>query len=439
MNYSIESASEIKKTVSFEFPEDEIRQKLDTYYKELNQKISIKGFRPGKVPRSVLERKFQKEAYKDIAFDLMDNAIKELLSKENGIINILPLGALNLSADPPYRFQAEIEIKPDIADIPFKGISVTRKCYVPTEEEIETHLKLHQKNLTRYEKIAENRPLKEGDMAILQYKAMENGQIVAAENEFRYTVGNRFFTADFDQAIEGMQIDETRTVTVSFPEGHRMEAFAGKTLTLEVRLVEIREPILPAIDDELAKQLGDFKNLDELKQAIRERLNAGYQKRSEQKMHEDIFAEIDKMVSFEVPQKLINTENEFIVEDYKRAIQYHGGKPENLDEAALRERYRPLAEKQARRHLVLEKIAKQEGLSVDEADLKAFYKDMAESVGQDANVIEQYYSANPAMVENLQGTLLEKKAMRLIVDSCNITEVPAEAETGENIEEEIVE
>jgi trigger factor len=439
MNYSIESASEIRKTVSFEFPEDEIRQKMDTYYKELNQKISIKGFRPGKVPRAVLERKFQKEAQKDVALDLMDNAIQELMSKEKDIIHILPLDALDLSADPPYRFQTEIEVKPNLADIPFRGISVTRKRYTPRDEEIETHLKLHQKNLTRYEKIAENRPLKDGDMAILQYKATENGQIVAAENEFRYTMGNHFFTADFDQAIDGMQVDETRTVTVSFPEGHRMEAFAGKTIALEVRLVEIREPILPAIDDELAKQLGDFQNLEELRQAIRERLDAGYQKRSEQKMHEDIFAEIDKMISFEVPQKLINVENDFIVEDYKRAIQYHGGKPENLDEAALKERYRPLAEKQARRHLILEKIARQEGLSVDEADLKAFYKDMAESVGQDANVIEQYYSANSAMVENLRETLLEKKAIRLIVDSCNITEVPAEAETGENIEEEIVE
>lgn len=439
MNYLIESASEIRKTVSFEFPEDEIRQKIDAYYKELNQKISIKGFRPGKVPRAVLERKFQKEAQKDVALDLMDNAIQEMMSKEKDIVHILPVSALDLASDPPYRFQADIEVKPNLADIPFRGIAVTRKLYTPGDQEIETHLKLHQKNLTRYEKIAESRPLKDGDMAILQYKATENGQTVAAENDFRYTMGNHFFTADFDQAIDGMQVDETRTVTVSFPEGHRMEVFAGKTLVFEVRLVEIRAPILPAIDDELAKQLGDFQNLEELKQAIRERLDAGYRKRAEQKLHEDIFAEIDTMIHFEVPQKLIDIENDIIVEDYKRAIQYHGGKPENLDEAALKERYRPLAEKQARRHLILEKVARQEGVLVEEADLKEFYRNMAEGIGQDANVIEQYYNANGSMMDSLRETLLEKKAMRLIVDSCNITEVPAEAETGENIEEEIVE
>ncbi|WP_028326132.1 trigger factor [Desulfatirhabdium butyrativorans] len=439
MNYSIESASEIRKTVSFEFPEDEIRQKIDTYYRELNQKISVKGFRPGKVPRAVLERKFQKEAQKDVALDLMDNAIQEMMAKEKDIVHILPISALDLSSDPPYRFQTEIEVKPNLADIPFRGIAVTRKCHTPSDQEVETHLKLHQKNLTRYEKIAETRPLKDGDMAILQYKATENGQTVAAENDFRYTMGNHFFTADFDQAIDGMQVDETRTVTVSFPEGHRMEVFAGKTLVFEVRLVEIRAPILPAIDDELAKQLGDFQNLEELKQAIRERLDAGYRKRAEQKLHEDIFAEIDTMIHFEVPQKLIDIENDIIVEDYKRAIQYHGGKPENLDEAALKERYRPLAEKQARRHLILEKVARQEGVLVEEADLKEFYRNMAEGIGQDANVIEQYYNANGAMMDSLRETLLEKKAMRLIVDSCNITEVPAEAETGENIEEEIVE
>jgi len=439
MNYSIESAGEVKKTVSFEFPEAEIRERIDTYYKDLNRNITIKGFRPGKVPRPVLERKFQKDAYREIAFNLMDEAIKELLKNESDILNILPTSPLDLAAEPPFRFMAEIEVKPQIADIPYKGIAVTRERHVPSEEEIDVHLRMHQKNLTRYEKIAENRPLKEGDMAILAYKATENGQIVAAENDFRYTVGNRFFSADFDRAIEGMQVDETRTITVSFASDHRMEAFAGKTLDLEVRLTEIREPILPPIDDELAKKLGEFQNLDELKQAIRDRLTQGYEKRSEQKMHEQIFDAIDHMVQFEVPQKLIDTELGIIVDDYKRAILYHGGKPENIDEEPLRQQYRPLAEKQARRHLILEKIAKQEGLSVDASEIQAFYKETAESLGQDEKVIAQYYEAYPAMVEHVRETLLEKKAMRLIVEACTVTEVPADAPTDERTENASVE
>ncbi len=439
MNYSIESAGAVKKTVSFEFPEAEIRERIDAYYKDLNRKITIKGFRPGKVPRPVLERKFQKDAQREIAFNLMDEAIQELLKNESDILNILPTSALDLAAEPPFRFMAEIEVKPEIADIPYKGIAVTRERHVPTDEEIDVHLQMHQRNLTRYEAIAENRPLKEGDMAILAYKATENGQIVAAENEFRYTVGNHFFSADFDRAIEGMQVDETRTVTVSFASDHRMEAFAGKTLDLEVRLTEIREPILPPIDDELAKRLGEFQNLDELKQAIRHRLTQGYEKRAEQKMHEQIFEAIGQMVQFEVPQKMIDTELGIIVEDYKRAIQYHGGKPENIDEEQLRQQYRPLAEKQARRHLILEKIAKQEGLSVEESEMQHFYKEMAQSLGQDEKVIAQYYESYPAMVEHVRETLLEKKAMRLIVDACTVTEVPADAPTDDPPENESAE
>ncbi|MEW6259536.1 MAG: trigger factor [Thermodesulfobacteriota bacterium] len=439
MNYSIESAGDVKKTVSFEFPESEIRERIDTYYRDLNRKITIKGFRPGKVPRQVLERKFQKDAYREIAFTLMDEAIQELLKNEGDILNILPTSALDLAAEPPFRFMAEIEVKPKIADIPYKGIAVTREMQVPTDEEIDLHLRMHQRNLTRYEKITETRALNEGDMAILAYKATENGQIVAAENDFRYTVGNHFFSADFDRAIVGMQVDETRTITVSFASDHRMEAFAGKTLDLEVRLTEIREPILPPIDDELAQKLGVFKNLDELKETIRTRLTQGYEKRAEQKMHEQIFDAIDQMVQFEVPPKMIDTELGIIVEDYKRAIQYHGGKPENIDEEPLRQQYRPLAEKQAKRHLILEKIAKQEGLSVEESEMQTFYKEMAESLGQDEKVIAQYYESYPAMVEHVRETLLEKKAMRLIVESCTITEVPADAPTGEHPKSESVE
>ena len=434
MKVTVEDRSSVKKVMHIEVPHEDVVRELDSAYAQLKKTAKLKGFRPGKTPRSVLERVYGKEVKADVCGKLIQSAFMDALKEtELKIVGSPQVDPPELDGAKPYIFDAQVEINPELADIEFKGFELVKTKYAATDDEVDVQLKMLQKNLAKREKIQEERPLQLGDVAVIDYEGFKNGEpfepTKKTEN-FVIKVGNGQIVKDLDDGLIGMAVGEERQVPVTFPDDYYNEELVGQKVDFKVVLNEIREEILPDLDDAFAKSISDkYETLDVLKTAIQENLRDGYEKRTEQELNEQVYQKLLEQVEFEVPETLVNGELEHIVNDAERSFAQSN---RSLDEVGLNreklaETYRPTAEKQVRRHLILSKIIEQEKLALTDEELDKGFQEMADNFQQPVEHIKGYYQQNKEGLEFFKHTLLEKKALKIIIDNGRISEVePAE-------------
>jgi trigger factor len=281
--------------------------------------------------------------------------------------------------------------------------------------------------------IKEERPAREGDYVVIDYEGLKNGkpytETQRTEN-FTTRIGDKKILKEFDEGLIGMRAGEHREIKIKFPEDYDNKNLAGLDIDFQVDLSEIREEVLPDIDDDLAKRAGDYQTLDELKGRIRENLRQGYDKRSEQEVNEQIFQALIDRTDFEVPDVLVEYELASIIDETERSFAYRNTSLEDmgLTREGIAEKYRDTALKQVKRHLILEKIIEQEALELGDEEMEQGMQDVADAFQQPLEQIKAFYSQNPDRIEFFKNTLLEKKAIRLIFESSRVDEVdPSEA------------
>jgi trigger factor len=434
MKVTVDDVSGVKKTLHIEIPQDEVARKVGAAYDQLKKTAKIKGFRPGRVPRNVLERRFRKQVHSDVTSDLIQSSFLEAVRETD--LNVLGTPQIEppeLDPGSDYRYDALVEVQPEIGDIEFTGIPLKKKIYSISQGEIEAQLKMIQKNMAERKLVEEDRPIRDGDFVMLDYEGFLDGkphEEIGSNESFILKVGSGIISPDFDAHLVGRKAGEDAEFPVRFPEDHGNESLAGKELTFRVHVKEIREEALPEIDDALAAKVGPYEDLSALEKVIRDNLESGYQKRVEQELNEQIFQALLDKTSFEVPDALLDMELEGILAETEQAFQAQSMKLEDagLTREGLQEKYRGTAEKQVRRHLILDKIIRQEKLEVSDEQLQTGIQEMADGMHQPIEVIQEYYRENPERLNMLKQTLLEKAAIRLIMDQNDIEEVPPESD-----------
>ena len=442
MQYTVENVSSVKKTLHIEVPADEVVRELNSAYKELKKRAKVKGFRPGKIPRSVLERLFKKDVHADVSSKLIQSSFMEALKEtELKVIGNPQLDPPELDASGPYAYDATVEISPEIDDIEYKGLALKRTNYTVSDEEVEAQLKILQKNMADYQKIEESRPIREDDYALINYEGFREGQPfpeTAQTENFRMKIGDGQILKEFDEQIIGMKPGDTKEVNVTFPQDYSNENLAGLDISFRVTLNEIRKEVLPQINDALAKKAGQYETLDELKKVIVDNLKQGYSKRMEQELHEQIYQDLIAKTDFEVPDTLVEMELEGIVAEAERSFAYRNISMEDLGvtRESIAEKYRDTAVKQVKRHLLLNKMIDQEDLNLSDDELESALGEMAENFNQPLEEIKKYYDQQQDKLEFFKHTLLEKKAIKLIIESGKIEDVePEEKATDEENEQ----
>jgi trigger factor len=429
MKFTVEDASAVKKVLHIEIPQNEVVAEIENAYKELNKTAKVKGFRPGKAPRSVLERLYKKDVYEDVTSRLIKSSFADAIT-ETGLSPLRhpDIDPPELSADSAYRFSAAVEINPEIPDIDFKGLTLKKSLYKPSEDELEAQLKMLQKNLSERKPVEPVRASQEGDFVILDYEGFRDGvphpDLQKTEN-MTLKIGTSKISKDFDAQIIGMMPGEHKDFSIKFPEDYQNAALAGHEAAFHVRIHEIREEFLPEINDDFAKRLGPFDTVEEVKTAIQGNLLQGYNKRAEQEINEQIFSALIEKAPFEAPDTLIDWELAGIIREIERSFEHQQVKMESLGmtHESLAATYRDTAEKQVRRHLILGKIISQEKLTLSDADLTNALQDMAASYGRPIDEIKSYYDKHPDDLTFFKHTLLEKQAIRLIVDNNTMEEI----------------
>ena len=433
MQVTVEDVSSVKKKLHIEVPQDEVAQELNKAYSQLKKSAKIKGFRPGKVPRSVLERMFKKDVNADVSSRLIQSSFVDAIKETDlKIVGNPQLDPPELDAKQPYNYDAVVEISPEIGTIDYKGLSLKRTQYAVKDEEIDSQLTLLQKNFAEQQKIADDRPAQEGDFALIDYEGFRDGQPfeeVAKTPNYTLKIGDGIILKEFDDQLVGLKPGESKEFNVTFPEDYFNKNLANLEISFQVTLNEIREEVLPEINDELAQKTGSYESLDDLKKMISDNLTQGYTKRIEHELNEQIFSSLIEQTEFEVPETLVDMELEGIVEEAERSFAYRNTSMEELGltKDKIEEQYRDTAFKQVKRHLILGKLIDQEELTISDDEHEDSLKEMAENFNQPVEEIKKYYDQNKDKIQFLKHTLLEKKAINLIIDNSKIEDVEPES------------
>jgi len=432
MKVNVEDVSSVKKVLHIEIPPENSRFRSWQRLSGREKNAKVKGFRPGKAPRSVLERLYKKDVQADVSSKLIQTSFTEALKEtELKIISSPKVDPPELDATQAYAYDATVEVKPELEDIAIKGLELKRTNYKAGDEEIEAQLSMLQKNMAKKVKIEEDRPVQADDYVLVDYEGFKEGkpfEETSKTENFTLKIGDAHISKDFDDNLIGKKAGDSIDFNVTFPEDYHNEKLKNLTIQFHVDLAEIRKEELPELDDAFAKSMGQFETLEDLKNVINDNLTQGYEKRIEQELNEQIFKNIIEKIDFELPESMIEYELENIIADTERRLTYQNTSMEKvgLSRELLQEQYRETAEQQVRRQIILGKVIEQETLELTDEELETGYTEMAQNFNQPVDQIKSFYDQNKDRLDFFKHALLEKKAIKLIIDNSDVEEVEPE-------------
>jgi len=424
MRVSVEEISSIKKKVSIEVPEDRVVKEVDSFYRELSRKAKIKGFRPGKVPRNILERHFKDYVKTEVIQKLIQDSYPQALSetKLNPVSNPL-IDPGEMEGGKSFHYSATIEVKPEIKLEDYIGLNIEGKKEGVRDEEVEERLKNLQNLHAHLKTVSDPRPIQSGDFVILDYEASMDHQPLeeGKATDFTVEVGSGRFIPDFEEKLVGLKSEEEKEIEVSFPDDYGYKKWAGKTLSFHVKIKEIKEKILPLLDDEFAKDLGDYSSLEDLKLKLKGEIEKEKELGLQRQLKDQMVEQLLQANPFEVPESLVEEQARTLVSDTKMRLASQGVDFKNLGvtEEKLQGDYREMAEKQVRTFLILEKIADQEGITVTDEEAENRIREISERIHQKFDVVKRYYEKN-GLIPEVKAGIMSEKILNFLLEKANI-------------------
>jgi trigger factor len=426
MKVQVEDLSAIKKKLIVEVEPEKVRQEWETVFKKVNKTVKLKGFRPGKVPRSLVEKYYGPQIDDEVVRHLINETYPEALKETKMIPVAFPeFGPPDFDRQGPFTFQATVELKPEVAISDYRGLSLTRVDATVAEELVDKRLDMIREAHGELVTVSEERPVREGDYAVIDYRSWMDDRPVegGSAEHFDLEVGAGRFNPEFEKELVGLRKGEEKEFEIPFPEGYSNAALSGKTVKYRVVLQDIKEKNLPELNDEFAKGLqgGGFTSLEELKKKIREDLERMERQRADQKTNDELLDQLAAKTDFELPEGLVQAEIDGTISRLEQDMTRRGVSwPANeADRNRVRENIRPAAEKRVRGDLILEKIAEVENITVTPEEIEAELGKIAAGVNQSVGLVREVYNKNNLM-SGLQAQMLQEKTLNFLKDQAQI-------------------
>ena len=421
MKIELEQVSPIRKKMTVVLPAELVDKEVDKAYSKLQKAVRLRGFRPGKAPLPILQRYFKSQVEEDVLASLVQDSYPRALDEHKMSPVSQPIiekGVLEKGKD--FSYTASFEIKPALAVQGYTGLELEKEKLQVTEADIDEQLlKLQDSHSTL--KTIEKRATQMGDSALIDYEGTIEGKPFAGSTmkDHLMEVFPDSFLPGFSEQLIGLQAGDTKTFALQMPEDEVREDLAGKKIDFTVALKEIKEKVLPPLDDEFARDLGDYKDLADLKQQIRDSLRSAKEQQIEGRLRDSIVDLLMEKTSLEVPLSLVEKHIQNMLLNTRQRLAAQGVNVENFSQSAekLSEIYKEAAEKQVRASLLLEAVAQAERLTVTDEDLEHKYEEIAKIINQDRASVKRTIDK-----EALTAQLLEEKAIAFIVSNATVKE-----------------
>jgi trigger factor len=419
MESQISEISPVLVQVSVEVPWLDVEKAMEGSYSQLGRTAKVKGFRPGKVPRSVLKQLFGSKVKQDVVSSLIETSLGRAVEQHKlTVVSVPPLETVPvLKQGEPLNFTAKLEVRPKIDKVDIEGISLTRAPINVADEQIEKEIENLRQQHAELVAPTEARPVQEGDVVTCDYTVSVEGTDrpdLAATGRPIDTAGG--LLPELKSALIGKSIGETVRVELTFPEAQGGE-FGGKPGVFEITLKEIKAKVVPELDDEFAKDL-EHESLAALRQKTRERLEATARQNSEAELHEQLIEKVLEKNPVELPPSLVAQQEQAMLQEYVRMIRMTG-QPPNLGEDFMSET-KDNAARRVRAALLLGAIAQERGIRVEAADLDKRLEEMAQRSGK--HVAKLRAELQGERRETLESQILEAKLLEYLLSQATINE-----------------
>ena len=387
MSLQVEKLEKNMAKLTIEIGVEEFEKAIEKAYQKQKSKISIPGFRKGKVPRQMVERMYGKEVFfEDAANILIPDAYDKALDEcEEDIVSSPQIEVTQIEAGKPFVFTATVALKPEVKLGKYKGVKVDKIDTAVTDEEVDAAIEKERQNNARNIAV-EDRPVKDGDMTILDFEGFVDG--VAFEGgkgeNYPLTIGSGAFIPGFEEQLVGAKIGEETEVKVTFPEVYQAEHLQGKEAVFKCTVREIKERELPELNDEFAGDVSEFETLAEYREDVKKNLEEQKVKEAKQAKEEAAVKAVVDASEMEIPEAMLETQQRQMVDEFAQRITMQGISMEqylqmtNTNYQQMIDRVKPQTEERIRSRLVLEAVAKAEKLEVTDEEYEEELKVMAD-------------------------------------------------------------
>jgi trigger factor len=423
MKTEFTDVSETQKTLAVEIPTDVVEAEIGRIAKDYTRKARVPGFRPGKVPASVVKQRFRDEILHDVVHGLIPRAVEEAL-QERGIepVETPNIKDVNLREGHPLTFTASIETVPSFDPGDLSTLTATRPSSAVGEEAVDEMLKRLQQRAAKYESI-EGRPVGEGDTVTLDIERRDATSEPDRHQDVTLHMGAEINPPGFDAQLLGLNIGDTKTFPLQCPADYSVTELAGTEVTYTVTVKELRRRVVPAIDDELAKDLGEFDSLAALRARVRADLEAEAAEQATRQVRSEILKQLADRVSFQPPPSMVEHEIDRRLEEFARQLVQQNVDPRQagIDWAQFREAQREPARAAVASALALDEVARRESLTVTPEDVDIEVERFAVRAGRTSAALRAQLEKEGGM-SRLQTGLRREKAVDLALSRARIVE-----------------
>lgn len=447
MSVQVEKLEKNMAKLTVEVPAEEVEKALQAAYMKEKNKISIPGFRKGKVPRAMIEKMYGAAVFYEEAANILiqDNYAAAMEESKEDIVSRPTIDVVQIEAGKPFIFTAEVAVRPEVTLGKYKGVQVTKIDTTVTDEEVEAALEKEQQKNSRTVTVTD-RPAANGDTAVIDFEGFVDG--VAFEGgkgeNHPLEIGSHSFIDTFEDQLVGHNTGDEVEVNVTFPEKYQAADLAGKPAVFKVKINEIKTKELPELNDEFASEVSEFDTLAEYKEDLRKHLEVEKENEAKRTKEDEALKKIIDKSTMELPEAMIDTQCENMINEFAQRIAQSGLSMEQYMQFSgmtidgLKEQVRPEAETRIKSSLVLEQIAKDENIEVSEDEINAEIEKMAAQYGMEADKLKEYLG--DAEKESIKRDLSVTKAVDLIMENVKErakakTKKEKEAEAEEGTEE----
>jgi trigger factor len=420
----IEEINPVKKRISVEIPWEEVKKELDAAYRTVGKKARVKGFRPGKTPRHILETYFREDAEGEAVSNLVQRSFEKAVQANSLQPVARPeIDQNGIQPEKSFTYSATLEVEPVVEPRGYIGMELSREDASVTDRDVEERLEELRHMYSSLQDVEGDRPVQNGDFLLIDFegKLGTEPRKELTEAGFRIEVGSKRLVPGFEDALVGMRKGESKEFTVRFPENYHIKDFAEQDITFHVTVRDVKVKVLPALDDQFIKNFERYENIEALRDDLRKSLAEEKSVRAKDALRKAINDRLLDANPFEVPEAFVERQILGMMIEYQRRMVINGMDPENAAKVAanLHDQFRGEAARLVRTGILLRKIAEKEAIAVDDAEIDARIREMAGRYGRDFGTMKASYETDN-LTEHLKDQILEEKTLDFIESRANI-------------------
>ncbi|ETW97468.1 MAG: hypothetical protein ETSY1_22545 [Candidatus Entotheonella factor] len=425
MKVEVEQVETCVRRLTVEVPAERVGREFGACYRDLQKRVKVPGFRPGKVPRRILENHYRHTVEQEVLQNLLPNALSEAMTQEG----ISPVGQpqvdeVNLQQGEPLRFVATAQVLPEFEVGDYQGWQFERRIMQIEPSHIDAHLERMRERHAELHTVSE-RAVADGDHAMINYQGVLDGMPMpdGAGTNVSLEVGAGQFLAEIEQGLVGLMPGDETSIPVTFADDYREAALAGKTVDFQVHVLEIKEKVLPELDDEFARSYEDLDSLEALRERAREELEEAAVQAADNALRQELLAKLVASNPIDVPDILIQ---EHLRQLYLYQLRLETGREPShedmhVDVEPLRELFGERALETIRGQVLLNRLEADLGVTVTQDEIDAEVASMAERMAQNPGALKQQLERNGGL-DTIRGRLQERQVFQALIDTMQITD-----------------